>query len=197
MKANLPRLAVLVSGNGTNLQAVLDACASGEIQARVSLVLSNSQKAFALQRAERAGVQTLYLPRGDMERTAYDKELAYSVSSAGADLVVLAGWNRLLSSHFVSHHVTVNLHPALPGTFPGLGAIERAFAAWQDGEIEHSGVMVHYVPDEGVDDGPTIGTQKVAFETGDTLETFEARMHAAEHTLLVSSISKALTNLKF
>jgi formyltetrahydrofolate-dependent phosphoribosylglycinamide formyltransferase len=187
-------LAVFVSGNGTNLQAVIDACASGRLHAEIVVVISNDPGAFALQRAAEAGIETVVAPHQGRDRFEYDNELAYTVATFGADLVVLAGWNRLLSGHFVGHHVTINLHPAKPGTFTGLGAIEAAFDAWQLGKIDHGGVMVHYVPDEGVDNGPVIRWEAVPFEPGDTLEAYESRVHAVEHRLLVESIGTVLDN---
>ena len=189
------RLVVLVSGNGSNLQAILDAVAGGRLDADVAAVVSNNPHAYALRRAEVAGVDTVVLPHEGRDRVEYDTELAYTVATFGPDLVVLAGWNRLLTSAFVSHHVTINLHPAKPGAFPGLGAIEKAYDAWRAGRIDHGGVMVHYVPDEGVDDGPVIAWEPVPFEPGDTLDAFEARVHRVEHRLLVESITTALNTL--
>lgn len=190
--ASRSRLAVLVSGNGSNLQAIIDACASGRLAAEVVVVVSNNPDAFALTRASDAGIETIVRPHQGIDRAAYDTELAYTVSSFAPDLVVLAGWNRILTTHFVSHHTAINLHPAKPGAFPGLHAIERAYQAWQEGTIDHGGVMVHFVPDEGIDDGPTIDWQAVPFEPGDTLESYEARVHDVEHTLLVRSIAKVI-----
>ena len=189
------RLVVLVSGSGSNLQAVLDAVAGGRLVADVAAVVSNNPDAYALERAESAGVATVVLPHQGRNRAEYDTELAYTVATFGPDLVVLAGWNRLLTSAFVSHHITINLHPAKPGAFPGLGAIEKAYEAWRAGRIDHGGVMVHYVPDEGVDDGPVIAWEPVPFEQGDTLESFEARVHQVEHRVLVASIATALDTL--
>ncbi len=186
------RLVVMVSGSGTNLQAILNAAASGEIKAEVALVICNNPDAYAIERAKAAGVSTSILPHKGRDRLEYDTELAYEATIAGADLVVLAGWNRVLTDNFLAHHSVINLHPAKPGAFPGLGAIERAYEAWQRGEVTSGGVMVHYVPDEGIDDGPVIDWVEVPFEPGDTLEGFEARVHQAEHRLLVSSITIAL-----
>jgi len=182
----------MVSGNGSNLQAVLDACRDGRLNAEVVAVVSNDPDAFALTRAAEGGVPTVVAPHQGRDRAEYDNELAYTVASYGPDLVVLAGWNRLLTTHFVSHHVTVNLHPAKPGTFRGLGAIEAAFEAWSEGRIDHGGVMVHYVPDEGVDNGPVIAWEEVNFEADDTLETYTARVHEVEHRLLVEGIATVL-----
>lgn len=187
-----PRLALLVSGNGTNLAAVIEACTDGRLHAEVALVVSNRPEAYALQRAGSAGIATLVASHLDRDRASYDHELAYSVAAYDVDLVILAGWDRILTSHFVAHHTTINLHPAAPGTFPGLGAIKKAHDAWERGEISHGGVMVHYVPDEGVDDGPVIGWEPVPFLHGDTLDTYEQRVHEIEHQLLVESIATTL-----
>ena len=97
---------------------------------------------------------------------------------------------RLLSSAFLNHFPlrVVNLHPALPGTFPGVHAIERAYEAWQRNEIQHSGIMVHFVPDEGVDDGPLIAQEVIPFIPGESLLAFEERVHKTEHRLLVDTL---------
>ncbi len=186
------RVAVLVSGNGTNLQAILDACATGRLDAEVAVVVSNVADAYALERARASGVPTAIAPHGGRDRADYDHDLAYTVAAHGVDLVVLAGWNRILTPTFVHHHLTINLHPAKPGTFIGLGAIERAYEAWRAGTIDHGGVMVHYVPDEGVDNGPVIAWEPVPFRTDDTLETYEQRVHEVEHRILVDAIAIAL-----
>lgn len=198
---DIPRLVVMVSGSGTNLAAILDACgqnpdgpasAGARLDAQVVLVVSNDPDAYALTRAQRAGVATSVLPHEGRDRAEYDTELAYEARIVGADLVVLAGWNRILTQHFLDHHRVVNLHPAKPGAFPGLGAIERAYQAWTEGRVTSGGVMVHFVPDEGVDTGPVIDWEEVPFVDGDTLETFETRVHAVEHRLLVDSIGTVL-----
>lgn len=195
------RLAVLISGSGTNLQAILDAIAAGSLAAEVAVVVSNNPEAYGIERARRAGVPVVVKPfvlsdhpadERRHRRLDYDAELAYEVRLAGADLVVLAGWDRLLSSNFVGRCTVINLHPARPGAFPGLDAIKRAYGAWTRGEIDRGGVMVHYVPDEGMDDGPVIASEDVPFEPDDTLETFEARVHSVEHRLLVTAIERVM-----
>jgi formyltetrahydrofolate-dependent phosphoribosylglycinamide formyltransferase len=182
----------LVSGNGSNLAAIIDACATGQLEAEVAVVVSNRAEAYALERARNADLPVEVASHVGRDRATYDHELAYTVASYDVDLVVLAGWDRILTTYFVAHHRTINLHPAKPGTFPGLGAIERAFEAWQEGRIDHGGVMVHYVPDEGVDDGPVIAWEPVPFIEGDTLESYAERVHATEHRLLVESIGTVL-----
>jgi formyltetrahydrofolate-dependent phosphoribosylglycinamide formyltransferase len=192
------RLVVFISGSGSNLQAILDAIGAGQLATQVVLVVSNRKNAYGLVRAEQAGVPTLYVPlkpytdagRG---RDAYDAELAARVLEYQPDLVVLVGWMHILSPAFLRHfpRQVINLHPALPGMFPGTHAIERAYAAYQHGEIDHSGCMVHYAVPE-VDAGPTIAQAVVPLYPDDTPERFEERMHAAEHRLVIEAITHAL-----
>ncbi len=193
--SNIQRLVVLISGNGSNLQAILDACACGELHAQVVAVISNKRDAYGLERAQRADVPAIVKLRPkEQDRRAYDAELAEIVASSQPDWVVLAGWMRVLSSAFLERFPgrVVNLHPALPGTFPGAHAIERAYEAYQASEIDHTGVMVHLVPDEGVDDGPVLAQEIIAINSGDSIESLEARIHAVEHRLLVDTL-KTLT----
>lgn len=189
------RLVVLISGSGSNLQAILDACTSGELQASVVTVISNKPDAYGLTRARQAGVEAVHFPKLENEtRREYDARLANYITTKLPDYIVLAGWMRLLSSAFLScfPERVINLHPALPGMFPGTHAIERAFEAYQQNEIDHTGVMVHLVPDEGVDNGPVLATEIVPILAKDTLELLEARIHAVEHKLLVA-VLKNLT----
>lgn len=191
------RLVVLISGNGSNLQAILDACASGDLPASVVTVLSNKPDAYGLTRARAAGVEAIHFAKLENEsRREYDARLADYVTTKLPDYVVLAGWMRLLSSPFLScfPNRVINLHPALPGTFPGTHAIERAFEAYQHGDIAHTGVMVHLVPDEGVDNGPVLATEIVPIRPEDTLESLEARIHQTEHDLLVKTLKNVFTN---
>ena len=192
----LSRLVVLISGNGSNLQAILDACKSGELNAQVVSVISNKADAYGLTRAKNAGVDAIHFPKLENEsRNEYDARLADYVSTRLPDYVILAGWMRILTSSFLSHfpNRVVNLHPALPDTFPGTHAIERAFESYQRGEIEHTGIMVHLVPDEGVDNGPVLSTEIVPINKDDTLETLETRVHQIEHKLLVNTIKTVLS----
>lgn len=188
------RLVVLASGGGTNLQAIMDACREGVLDAEVVGVVSNRSDAFALRRAGDAGIPTAVVPVDGRSRAIYDGVLAHVVGDYEPDLVVLAGWMRVLTDAFVSRFDVINIHPALPGAFPGIGAIERSFAAWQNGEISEGGVMVHWVPDSGVDDGPVIAQRSVSFVEGDTLETFEQRVHDVEHELFVAALDAVLSD---
>lgn len=187
------RLVVLISGNGSNLQAILDACASGELNASVVTVISNKPEAYGLTRARNAGVEAIHFGKLENEsRREYDARLAERVRKSHPDLVVLAGWMRILSSEFLASfpNRVINLHPALPGMFPGTHAIEHAFEAYQHGDIQHTGIMVHLVPDEGVDNGPVLATEIIPIRSEDTLESLEARVHNVEHRLLVTVLKK-------
>jgi formyltetrahydrofolate-dependent phosphoribosylglycinamide formyltransferase len=188
------RLAVFISGNGSNLQALIDAIAAGELEAAIVVVVSNRQDAYGLERAERANIPTLYFPlklylAAGHSRAAYDADLADMVLAYRPDVVVLAGWMHVLSSAFLDQWPgrVLNLHPALPGQFAGTQAIQRAYEAFQRGEIEHTGVMVHWVIPE-IDAGPVIATATVPIQAGDSLADLEARVHATEHRLLVEAV---------
>ena len=193
------RLVVLISGNGSNLQAILDACAAGELPATVVSVISNKVDAYGLVRAKNVGVEAIHFSKQENEsRRDYDARLAQYVSTCLPNYVILAGWMRILSSSFLSSfpNRVINLHPALPGIFPGIHAIERAFEAYQRGEIKHTGVMVHLVPDEGVDNGPVLDQQEIHFQPDESLERFEARVHEVEHKLLVNTLKQIFQESK-
>ena len=188
---HVTRLVVLASGNGSNLQAVLDACADGSLAAQVTAVVSDRRSAFALQRADTAGVPGVHVGFREGEtRAAYDARLADVVSGFDPDIVVLAGWMRLLTLDFLGWFpgMVVNLHPALPGELPGTHAIARAHAEGAAGSRTRTGVMVHLVPDEGVDDGPVLATEEISLRPGESLADLEARVHAVEHRLLVATL---------
>lgn len=192
------RIVVLASGGGTNCQALIDACADGDLGADIVAVITNKIDAGVVGRAETAGIPCEVVDHSGSDpesRLASDARLIDRIAAHSPDLVVLAGWMRILGASVGAAFPMINLHPALPGAFAGTRAIERAFAAWQAGEIVESGVMVHWVPDEGVDDGPVIATETVPFEPHDSLPDFEARIHAAEHRLIVSATADALVNL--
>jgi len=192
----MTRLVVLASGTGTNLQAILDACADNTLPAEVVAVVSNKAGSGALQRAVAAGVPHVHVPvQAEESRGDYDARLADIVSGFDPDWIVLAGWMRLLSMNFLGWfpHMVVNLHPALPGELPGTDAIERAWNEARAGQRNHTGVMIHMVPDEGVDDGPVLATATVPIHPSDTLEVLAGRVHAAEHRLLVETLATLST----
>ena len=185
------RIVVLASGGGSNLQAIIDACAAGDIEAKVVGVATDNPSAFAIQRATKHQIDTsVVAPLDNESRSSFDSRLATTISQWRPDLVVLAGFMRKLSVSFIQHFPDsiINLHPALPGQLPGINAIERAYGEFVAGNRSSSGVMVHYVPDEGIDTGPVITSMPVVFEEDDTLTDFEQRMHATEHQLLINAI---------
>ncbi|KAF9434710.1 hypothetical protein BGZ76_007558 [Entomortierella beljakovae] len=193
------RVVVLISGNGSNLQALIDATKNGSLKAEISLVVSNRSKVFGLERAQNAGIPAKvhalkpYTNAGKT-RTEYDADLAQLILSAKPDLVVLAGFMHILSPAFLDQFPTtslINLHPALPGQFDGAHAIERAFEAYKKGEITHTGVMVHRVIQE-VDGGEPLLVQEVEIKPEDDLAALEERIHSVEHILIVKGAAKAL-----
>ncbi len=193
-----PRLVILISGSGSNLQAILDAVADGRILAVPTLVVSNCKDAYGLVRAKNAGVPTAYFPfkpyrEAGKSREAYDADLAELIRPYQPDLIILAGWMHILTAAFLDHFPkkVINLHPALPGQFAGTHAIQRAYEAYQRGEIEHTGCMVHFTIPE-VDAGPVIAQTEVPILPTDSLADLEARMHQTEHEVLVTAVQAVL-----
>ncbi|HAN32233.1 MAG TPA: phosphoribosylglycinamide formyltransferase [Myxococcales bacterium] len=199
------RIVVLVSGSGSNLQAIVDACDEGRLDASVVGVISNKKQAYGLIRAEQAGVPARWLSsrpfrdelNAQQGRERYDKHLAEQVETWSPDLVVLAGFMRILSAGFIRQFKgrLINLHPALPGQFPGIRAIERALRAANTEGIQETGVMIHHVIEE-VDAGPVVACERVPITAEDDLESLSARIHAVEHRLLVDAIDTLLTDAR-
>ena len=194
------RIAILISGSGSNLQAILDAVEAGRLPGvEVALAVSNRREAYGIRRAVRHGVPVVYFPlasytKAGRPRQEYDAALASILRAFDITWVVQAGWMHLFSMAFLQHYPNrvVNLHPALPGPFPGTHAIERAWEAYQCGELDHTGVMVHLVPDERVDDGPVVTQAIVPIRPYDTLETLETRIHETEHRLLIQALYRLM-----
>lgn len=193
------RLCVMISGSGSNLQAIIDAIQTGLLATELVLVVSNRKNAYGLERAKQANIPTLYFPlkpytEAGRSREEYDHDLAQQIQAHGIDVIMLAGWMHVLSPAFLDHfpQQVINLHPALPNTFAGTEAIQRAYAAYQAGEITQSGCMVHYAIPE-VDMGAVIEQAVVLILPEDTLADFEARMHAAEHQLVVAALNRLAT----
>lgn len=194
-------IVVMASGGGTNLQALIDASEAGHLPARIGAVVVNRKDAYAQTRAANHGIPSLYFPLkaysdAGKSRVEYDADLAAKVEAFAPDLIVLAGWMHVLSPAFLNAfpNRVINLHPALPGQFAGTFALERTFEALRRGEVDRGGCMVHVVVPE-VDAGPVIATAEVAIHPDDTLDTFAARLHAAEHQLIVQATIIALGRL--
>ncbi|MBK7579989.1 MAG: phosphoribosylglycinamide formyltransferase [Myxococcales bacterium] len=180
-------LGVLVSGSGTNLQAILDAIGHGRLDARVRLVLSNKPGVAALERAERAGVPTRLLSHTEFAtRQDYDQAMVEALRTAGVELVVLAGFMRLLTPEFLRAfpNRVINVHPALLPAFPGMHAQAAALAYG----VRVSGCSVHFV-DEGVDTGPIIAQRAVLVLDDDDEASLSARILEQEHALLVETLA--------
>jgi phosphoribosylglycinamide formyltransferase-1 len=173
------RIGVLVSGRGSNLQAIIDAIEEGKLSASVVVVISDTPGVFALERAQKHGIPTLVVERGQYtSREAFEKALAAALEQHEVHVVALAGFMRLLSRQLIARYPQriVNIHPALLPSFPGLHAQAQALAYG----AKVSGCTVHFV-DEGMDTGPVIVQEAVEVWENDTEESLSARILAAEH----------------
>jgi phosphoribosylglycinamide formyltransferase 1 len=186
------RLVVLASGNGSNLQAIIDACETQALRAQVVGVVSDNHHAFALQRAAQHNIACHIVDAANTNRNEFNVQLASAVQAFQPDIVVLAGFMRLLTMEFLAHFPqrVINVHPALPGELPGTHAIARAFDEFVAGKRTHTGVMVHFVSDEGVDNGPVIESAIVPIHPSDSLADLEQRMHATEHKILINALTQ-------
>lgn len=185
------KLAVLASGSGSNLQAILDKLHGRVAGIEVVLVAGNDPEAFALERAARADIATSGFPLGDYpSREARDRAMAEAVEEAGADLVVLAGYMHLLTGVFLRRfpYQVINLHPALLPSFPGATPIPDTLRYG----VKVTGVTVHFV-DEGVDTGPVILQEALRVEDDDTEGSLAGRIHVVEHRLLPRAIELIAT----
>lgn len=174
-------IAVFASGFGSNLQAVINAVKSGKIKAKLSLVVSDTPACYALKRARRAGIETLVQEaRKFCDRTAYDKEIVRQLRKRKINLVVLAGFMRIISPYFVRAYKNriINIHPALLPSFKGTHGIRDAFRYG----VKVTGPTVHFV-DEKMDHGPIILQEAVPVKENDTEKTLAERMHKAEHRI--------------
>jgi phosphoribosylglycinamide formyltransferase-1 len=174
-------IVVLISGSGSNLQAILDACSAGFIDGKVTAVLSNKAKAYGLERAKKAGAKAIVLDhKAYADRAAYDRDLIATIDQHQPDLVVLAGFMRILTPEFVQHYQgrLLNIHPSLLPKYQGLNTHQRAIDA---GDTEH-GCSVHFVTAE-LDGGPVILQAKVPVFPGDDADTVAERVHEQEHRI--------------
>lgn len=184
------RLGVLISGRGSNLEAIATACREGELPAQVELVASNRAEAPGLTRARSFGLATeVVSPRDHRDRAGFERALLARLVAHGVEWVCLAGFMRLLSSEFLSAFPArvVNVHPSLLPAFPGLDAQAQALAHG----VKVSGCTVHLV-DGGLDSGPIVAQCAVAVREDDTLETLSARILEAEHRTYVAALRQLL-----
>jgi len=181
------RVAVLISGEGSNLQALIDAARTGQLGARIVTVVSNRGAARGLERARAAGIEALHLGavRGQ-ERADYDAALAALLAPREPDLVVLAGFMRILGPRFVEIYRgrMLNLHPSLLPNYPGLDTHRRVLEAAD----EWHGATVHFVTDE-LDGGPAVIQYRLPVSGGDTADSLAQRVHRGEHLILPRAVS--------
>jgi phosphoribosylglycinamide formyltransferase-1 len=175
------RVAVFASGSGSNFQRIIDLTQQGKLNITLSLLVCDKATAGAIQRAEKAGIPTfVFAPKNYASREAYEAEIVAELDRLGIDLIVLAGYMRLITNVLVDPYYgrMINIHPALLPAFPGAHGIEDAFHAG----VTETGCTVHFV-DNGMDTGPIIAQQAIPVLPDDTLETLSERMHKAEHQL--------------
>lgn len=191
MSSARPRIAVLISGEGTNLQALIDAVAARRIAGEIALVASNRAAARGLERARAAGIPTECLPaRRGAERAVYDRALGVLLDRYAPDLVVLAGFMRILTPEFVARFAgrLLNLHPSLLPKYPGLDTHRLVLA---NGDTHH-GATVHFVTAQ-LDAGPAVIQYRIAVRPGEPVESLVARVHAGEHVILPRAVDWFVT----
>ena len=179
-------LGVLISGSGTNLQAIIDACNSQALNAEVAVVISDHYAARGLQRAKDHGIDDVYIDRGAYQSTReYNVALRNILRDHLVDYVVMAGYMRLLGKEVLDFfpNRVVNLHPALLPSFPGASGINDAF----DHGVKVTGVTVHFA-NENFDDGPILAQEPVIIAEDDTVVTLEAKIHEVEHRILPAAL---------
>jgi phosphoribosylglycinamide formyltransferase-1 len=184
------KLGILISGRGSNMQAIVDAARQGRIPgAEAAVVISDKADAPGLQKARERGVETLVVERGGRKRAEHDAEIASELKKRGVELICLAGYMRLLSPEFIRAfpNQIINIHPSLLPDFKGLDAQRQAF----ENGVKVTGCTVHFV-DEELDNGPIIAQRTVEVRSDDTAETLAARILEQEHELYVEAIAKII-----
>jgi phosphoribosylglycinamide formyltransferase-1 len=182
----MKKIAVLISGSGTNLQSIIDSVELGFLDLEIAVVLSNKEDAYGLTRARNHGIPTAVVKHGDFAgRDEFDKKLIEVLEGFGVDLVILAGFMRVLTPLFVNHfhHAIMNIHPALLPSFPGTHGQQQAF----DHGARFTGCTTHFV-DEGTDTGPIILQAVVPILPDDTVDTLAARILKEEHRIYPESL---------
>ncbi|GAA5316421.1 MAG: phosphoribosylglycinamide formyltransferase [Candidatus Pelagadaptatus aseana] len=182
----MTKVVVLISGSGSNLQAIIDACKSGQINAEIAAVISNRPNAYGLERAENAGIPALLINHKEFEsREAFDTQLQNTIDGFAPDLVVLAGFMRILTEGFTEHYLgrMLNIHPSLLPKYPGLNTHQRALDA---GDGEH-GATVHFVTPV-LDDGPNVIHASIDIEQTDSAATLATKVHVVEHFIYPKAV---------
>ena len=183
--------AVFVSGNGTNMENLIKAAKDGRLQAEPALVICDQPAAPAIEKAERLGVPVCVVERKNFNsKEEFEAGIIRGLEAKKIEWIALAGFMRILSSDFVRryHGKIINVHPALLPSFPGAHAIRDAFEA----KVKETGVTVHFV-DEGVDTGPVILQKKIAVNPGESLESFEEKIHKIEYEIYPEALGRVFS----
>jgi phosphoribosylglycinamide formyltransferase-1 len=185
-----PRIAIMISGRGSNMAALLDAIREGRLDAEAGVVISNIEDAAGLTRARQQGVETLVISHKSRAREEHDREIVAELSRRGVSLVCLAGYMRLLSPHFVRsfENRILNIHPSLLPAFPGIDAQRQAL----EHGVKITGCTVHIV-DEQLDHGPIVMQRAVEVLEGDTVESLTSRILEQEHQIYPLAVSRVLS----
>ena len=186
----MSRLGVLLSGRGSNFEAIADSVEAGRLDAEIAIVISNSPQAKGLERARQRGLRAVCIPSKAMDREAYDRLVVAELREAQVDLVCLAGFMRLLSAYFVQEFPQriLNIHPSLLPSFPGLEAQAQAL----EHGVKYTGCTVHFV-DERLDAGPILIQKAVPVLDSDTEESLAARILEQEHAAYTEAIRLVLS----
>lgn len=187
----MKKIAIFVSGSGTNMENLIKKIQKGELQAEAALVVCDKPGAPAIDKAKRLGVEAALIERKNFAiQDEFEAAIAKKLEEKGVDYLVLAGFMRILGPFLVRRYLgrIINVHPALLPAFPGGRAIRDAFEA----KVKEAGVTVHFV-DEGVDTGPVILQRKVSVDPKDTLESLEAKIHAVEYELYPEALALVLS----
>ena len=184
------KIGVLISGGGTNLQAIIDACRDNKINAEISLVISNKEGVFGLERAEKVGIDSIFIDPKSFSKSDYDSEMIKELKNKDVELVVLAGFLKVLTKAFIDEYrgSIINIHPSLIPDFCGDGYYgEKVHRAVIDSACEYTGATVHFV-DEGTDTGEIILQESVKVKKDDTVESLQKRVLKVEHKILISAL---------
>jgi len=186
----MSRLGILLSGRGSNFEAIADSIEAGNLDAEIAVVISNSPRAEGLERARQRGLRAVCIPSKAMERESYDRLVVAELRDARVELVCLAGFMRLLSSYFVAEFPQriLNIHPSLLPSFPGLEAQAQAL----EHGVKYTGCTVHFV-DERLDAGPVLVQKAVPVLDSDSEQTLAARILEQEHVAYAEAIRLVLS----
>lgn len=185
------RVAVFASGSGSNFQTLVDEAKAGQLDADIAFLVCDKPSAFVIERADKAGIpRFVFQAKAYASKEAFEQEIVSELKSQQIELIVLAGYMRLIGPTLLSEYEgrIVNIHPSLLPEFPGKDAIGQALAAG----AQVTGVTVHFV-DEGMDTGPIIAQERVKVESEETKESVQEKIHAVEHKLYPAVLQKIVT----